>query len=139
MLPVEPSRDTLVKGTPPSGALPLLKTAVKRVLSESALALGPVIRVGPPIQAGCPVLWGLSGGPPRRLSSPCRMRDMEPIRDPKILARATQAFDLCETAEQIMKQNLRRRYPQADEREILRRFAAWVEKRPYIDTFPSIT
>jgi membrane protein YfhO len=31
-----------------------------------------------------------------------RMRDMEPIRDPEILARATAAFDLCQTAENIM-------------------------------------
>jgi peptidoglycan/xylan/chitin deacetylase (PgdA/CDA1 family) len=42
---VESTRDALVKGTPPAGALPLLKTAVKRVLSESALGLGSVIRV----------------------------------------------------------------------------------------------
>jgi hypothetical protein len=72
-------------------------------------------------------------------SRPCRIRSMEPIRDPKILTRAIQAFDLCETAELVMKQNLRRRYPQAGEREIQRRFAAWVEKRPYTDSLPSMT
>ena len=61
---------------------------------------------------------------------------MEPIRDPKILARATAAFDLCQTAENIMRQNLRRRYPQASEEEIRRRFVAWLEKRPYTEAQP---
>ena len=62
-----------------------------------------------------------------------RMKDMEPIRDPEILARAAAAFDLCQTAENIMRQNLRRRYPEASEEEIHARFAAWVEKRPYVE------
>lgn len=62
------------------------------------------------------------------------MRDMEPIRDPKILARARAAFDLCETAEQMMRQNIRRWYPEASEEEIRQRFAAWVEKRPYVES-----
>jgi hypothetical protein len=61
------------------------------------------------------------------------MRNMEPIRDPEILARAQDAFDLCETMEDLMRQNLRRRFPQASEAEIRRRFAAWVEKRPYVE------
>jgi hypothetical protein len=56
---------------------------------------------------------------------------MEPIRDPEVLARARAAFDLCETAEQMMRQNLRRRYPEASEKEIRRRFQAWLEKRSY--------
>ncbi len=59
------------------------------------------------------------------------MRLMEPIRDPEFLARALAAFDLCETAEQMMLQNLRRRYPQESEEEIRQRFRAWLEKRPY--------
>ena len=59
------------------------------------------------------------------------MTDMEPIRDPKFLARARAAFDLCETAEQIMRQNLRRWHPQASEEEIHQRFKAWLEKRAY--------
>jgi uncharacterized protein YccT (UPF0319 family) len=58
---------------------------------------------------------------------------MEPIRDPKVLARATAAFDLCQTAENMMRQNLRRWHPQASEEELRERFSAWVEKRPYID------
>jgi len=58
---------------------------------------------------------------------------MEPIRDSEFLARASAAFDLCETAEQIMRQNLRRWHPQASEAEIRQRFKAWLEKRPYTD------
>jgi peptidoglycan-N-acetylglucosamine deacetylase len=38
-------RNALVQGSPPRGALPLLKAAVKRGLSESAFLLGSVIRV----------------------------------------------------------------------------------------------
>lgn len=57
---------------------------------------------------------------------------MEPIRDPEVLARARAAFDLCETAEQMMRQNIRRRHPQANEEEIRQRFRAWLEKRPYV-------
>ena len=38
-------RDALVMGSPPRGALPAAKAVVKRVLSESAFALGSVIRV----------------------------------------------------------------------------------------------
>lgn len=58
---------------------------------------------------------------------------MEPIRDPKMLTRARNAFDLCQTAEEIMRQNLRRWHPEASREELRRRFAAWLEKRPYID------
>lgn len=55
---------------------------------------------------------------------------MEPIRDPEFLARAQAAFDLCETAEQVMRQNIRRWHPQANEEEIRQLFKAWLEKRP---------
>lgn len=58
---------------------------------------------------------------------------MEPIRDPKVLARARAAFDLCQTVEDMVRQKLRRKHPQASEAEIRRRFAAWVERRPYED------
>ncbi len=63
---------------------------------------------------------------------------MEPIRDPKILARANDTFDLCQFTEDVMRQNLRRRHPHADESEIRQRFAAWAEKRPYIDPSSSV-
>jgi hypothetical protein len=61
------------------------------------------------------------------------MKGMEPIRDPKILARMQDTFDLCQTAEDIMRQNLRRRHPLANEAEIRERFAAWLEKRQFVD------
>lgn len=61
------------------------------------------------------------------------MNGMEPIRDPKILARMQDTFDLCQTAEDIMRQNLRRRHPLANEDEIRERFAAWLEKRQFVD------
>lgn len=54
----------------------------------------------------------------------------EPIRDPAILARMKIAFDLYETAEVMMRQNLRRRHPKAGEAEIERLFAAWLRRRP---------
>jgi hypothetical protein len=65
------------------------------------------------------------------------MKNMEPIRDPEILARAAAAFDLCQTAENIMRQNLRRWHPKASAEEIHARFAAWVEKRDYVEPSPA--
>ncbi|HEX9943425.1 MAG TPA: hypothetical protein VGG03_15525 [Thermoanaerobaculia bacterium] len=62
---------------------------------------------------------------------------MEPIRDPKVLARAAAAFDLCQTAENMMRQKLRRQHPEASEEEILARFVAWLEKRPYTEPPPN--
>lgn len=66
-----------------------------------------------------------------------RMKGMEPIRDPKVLARATAAFDLCQTTEEMMRMTLRRRYPEASEKELRARFVAWVEKRPYTESAPN--
>lgn len=40
------------------------------------------------------------------------------------------AFDLYEGAEQMMRLNLRRRYPEADEEEIERRLGEWLRTRP---------
>lgn len=57
---------------------------------------------------------------------------MEPIRDPEILRRARDTFDLFDFADNVMRQNLRRKYPEASQEEIQLRFAAWAEKRPYI-------
>ncbi|HEX3553235.1 MAG TPA: hypothetical protein VIA62_08400 [Thermoanaerobaculia bacterium] len=64
---------------------------------------------------------------------------MEPIRDPKVLTRARDTFDLCQFTEDLMRQNLRRRHPGASEAEIRQRFAAWVEKRQYVDPTSSET
>jgi len=59
--------------------------------------------------------------------------DMEPIRDPKILARARDAFDLCQFVEDVTRHKIRRQYPQASEEEIRQRFRAWLEKRDYVE------
>jgi hypothetical protein len=40
------------------------------------------------------------------------------------------AFELYEVAEQMMRQNLRRRFPEADEGEIERHLIYWLQKRP---------
>lgn len=54
----------------------------------------------------------------------------EPIRDPKVMSRMKMAFDLYETAEAIMRQNLRRRFPDAQEAEIERHLVSWLRRRP---------
>jgi hypothetical protein len=54
----------------------------------------------------------------------------DPVRDPVVMPRMQMAFDLYETAEAIMRQNLRRRRPEADETEIERGLAAWLRHRP---------
>jgi hypothetical protein len=55
---------------------------------------------------------------------------MEPIRDPKVLARVRLMFDLYEAAEEIMRQNLLRWFPQESEDLIERRLRAWLRKDP---------
>lgn len=47
-----------------------------------------------------------------------------------MVARVELAFELYEVAEQMMRQNLRRRFPEADEGEIERRLIHWLQKRP---------
>ena len=54
----------------------------------------------------------------------------QPISDPVVLNRMRTAFDLYEAAEQMMRQNLRRRFPRASEAEIERRLIAWLQHRP---------
>ena len=54
----------------------------------------------------------------------------EPIRDPRVISRMKMAFDLYETAEAIMRQNLRRRFPDAQEAEIELRLVDWLRRRP---------
>ncbi len=53
-----------------------------------------------------------------------------PIRDPEVLARMELAFDLYEMAEQMMRQNLRRRNPGASELEIEEGIREWLRRRP---------
>jgi hypothetical protein len=40
------------------------------------------------------------------------------------------AFELFDAAESLMRQNLRRRFPHADEDEIERRIVDWLRDRP---------
>jgi hypothetical protein len=53
-----------------------------------------------------------------------------PIRNPTVLRRMEIAFDLYETAEQMMRQNLRRRNPAASDEEIERGIGEWLHRRP---------
>lgn len=56
---------------------------------------------------------------------------MHVIRDPAVMARIETAFDLYDLAEQMMRQNLRRRFPDAADEEIERRLVLWLQKRAY--------
>ena len=40
------------------------------------------------------------------------------------------AFDLFEAGEEIMRQNLERRHPDADREEVEQRLTAWLHERP---------
>lgn len=51
-------------------------------------------------------------------------------RDAAVRERMRLTFDLFEAAEQMMRLNLRRRYPEADEEEIERRLTDWLHTRP---------
>lgn len=57
-------------------------------------------------------------------------RLMKPIRDPEVLARMDLAFDLYEAAEEMMRQNLRRRNPEATEEEIEEGIRDWLRRQP---------
>jgi Rv0078B-related antitoxin len=56
--------------------------------------------------------------------------DMKPARDPAVMARARATFDLYETAEAMMRQNLRRRFPGEGDEQIELRLLAWLRDRP---------
>lgn len=56
---------------------------------------------------------------------------MEPIRDPQIVNRMKEAFELYQLAEDLMRQNLRRRHPGESEAEIERRLVEeWLRQPP---------
>ncbi len=59
----------------------------------------------------------------------------QPIRDPEILARAEMTFDLSETAEQIMRENIRRRHPELSRAEVENRFVEWLRRRTRDDSY----
>jgi hypothetical protein len=51
--------------------------------------------------------------------------------DPALAARKFRtAMDLFEAGVGMMRQNLRRRFPDADEKEIAARLAQWLQERP---------
>lgn len=54
----------------------------------------------------------------------------QPISDPAVLQRMQIAFDLYETAEAMMRQNLRRRNRNATEEEIEAGIREWLHRRP---------
>lgn len=61
---------------------------------------------------------------------------MKPIRDPEVLARMDLAFDLYEAAEEMMRQNLRRRNPEATEEEIEQGIRDWLARQPGVNRGP---
>lgn len=58
------------------------------------------------------------------------MDTKKPIRDPEFMKRMELTFDLYEAAEQMMRQNLIRRNPDATEEEILEGLQEWLRRRP---------
>ncbi len=54
--------------------------------------------------------------------------ETEPLTE--IQRRARQTFDLFQTAVDLMRQNLRRRHPEASPEEIAERLRAWMLSRP---------
>lgn len=56
--------------------------------------------------------------------------ERETSRDSAVIERMRLTFDLFEAAEQMMRLNLRRRHPEADEEEIERRLTEWLHTRP---------
>jgi hypothetical protein len=61
---------------------------------------------------------------------------MEPIRDAAVLARVRLMFDLYEAAEEMMRQNLLRWFPQESLDLIERRLLAWLRKDPNYSCTP---
>jgi hypothetical protein len=55
---------------------------------------------------------------------------MNPIRDPAMINRVQTTFDLYEAAEAMMRQNLRRRFPEESPEQIELRVLAWLCDRP---------
>lgn len=53
---------------------------------------------------------------------------MEPTEDQAILKRAQETFELYRTAEVLMRQNLRNRFPQERREDIELRLLSWLRK-----------
>ena len=59
----------------------------------------------------------------------------QPIRDPEVLARMESAFELYELAEQIMRQNIRRRHPGLNEEQVEEHLVEWLQHRDDADHY----
>jgi Rv0078B-related antitoxin len=59
----------------------------------------------------------------------------QPIRDPEIRGRAEMTFELSGTAEQMMRENIRRRHPELDRAEVEKRFVGWLRRRTRDDSY----
>jgi hypothetical protein len=57
----------------------------------------------------------------------------EPIRDSELTARAQMTFELIEMAEEMMRQNIRRRNPELSEEEVEKLFGEWLQDHPTHD------
>jgi hypothetical protein len=55
---------------------------------------------------------------------------VQPDRQTTVQDRARETFDLFQTGIDLMRQNLRRRYPEAQPEEIERKLDAWMLERP---------
>lgn len=55
---------------------------------------------------------------------------MKPERDSALIARVQTALDLYEGAEAMMRQNLRRRFPQESSEQVEHRLLDWLQDRP---------
>lgn len=58
------------------------------------------------------------------------IRAVEKPTEEVLVARLRVAFDLHEAGVRLMRENLRRRHPDAGEEEIERRLVAWLRERP---------
>lgn len=61
------------------------------------------------------------------------LESRRPISDPKVLERMRIALDLYQVAEDIQRQNLRRRNPDATEEEIQQGIREWLAEQSPID------
>ncbi|HEX4954271.1 MAG TPA: hypothetical protein VF017_12845 [Thermoanaerobaculia bacterium] len=55
-----------------------------------------------------------------------RIRGMQTVRDPKVLERMNLLFDLYETGEHMMRENLRRKFPDESPEQIEARLLEWL-------------
>jgi hypothetical protein len=57
----------------------------------------------------------------------------KPISDPELMARVRMTFELAELAEEMMRQNIRRRHPELNDEEVEARLTEWMQDPPTHD------